>query len=107
MNETNAKRIEALTEMVGTADFATLNDQEGLCFPDDESVPRFLLMEHAPKYGRVWHTLHKTPEDAANYHDGQEYVEDWGVYKLFDLDNGDEFVPEIKTTWAKFDRAGA
>jgi len=88
-------------------DLSTLNNGEGLTFElepfdisDPGSVPRYLLIERG-KYGDDWCTLWHTPKDAADYHDGQEYIEDWGDYRLYDLDTGDEFYPEVTTTWVK------
>jgi hypothetical protein len=78
--------------------FDVLNDGEGVSELGAIDRLRWALVERS-KYGQTWVTLHATPQDAADYHDGQEYVEDWGDYELFDLDTGDSYYPEIATTW--------
>lgn len=96
-----------------------LNDGEGLRtlwnnidIPPAEAwmhgveVPRYLLCERSSRFGRAWFTLHESPEDAAEYHDGQEYPEDWGELELVDLDEPmREFYSETQTTFVERDRA--
>lgn len=57
---------------------------------EPEADGRWLLIERNVSHGTppYWLTTHDTPEAAADYHDGQEYVEDWTLVKLVDLDTG-------------------
>ncbi|MFP5319487.1 MAG: hypothetical protein ACLGI2_14495 [Acidimicrobiia bacterium] len=65
---------------------------------------RFLLVEVAHRHdGLHWMSAHDSPDDAAAYHDSQEYAEDWLIVTLVDLDTGDTFEAETHTL---FRRAG-
>lgn len=95
-----------------------VNDGEGLRsswnnidIPPDEAwmhgvtIGQFLLIERSPQYGKIWYTLHASPEDAAGYHDGQEYPEDWGTLELVDLDAPQrEFYVEVTTVFVERER---
>lgn len=57
--------------------------------PFDMDTP-FVLVETST-YGQTWITLHKTAQDAADAHVGQEYQEDWNVELLKNFRTGEEF----------------
>lgn len=51
----------------------------------------WLLVEksrHEPAHGDLFVTHFGSPEDAFDYHDGQEYPEDWPIVGLVNLDTG-------------------
>lgn len=95
-----------------------LNDGEGLRtnwneidIPPGEAhlhgveIGRYLLIERSPQYGKKWYTLHDSIEDAAGYHDGQEYPEDWATLELVDLDEPfKEFYAETTTVFIERER---
>lgn len=53
---------------------------------------RYLLIERNVGGDKPahWFSIHYSPEDAAEYHDGQEYAEDWEIEVLVDLETGEE-----------------
>lgn len=65
------------------------------------ALPRFALVEHSAD-GSPWFTLHDTPEQAAEYHHGQENAGLWTIVELVDLDDGSKLTAETKTavTWS-------
>lgn len=46
---------------------------------------RYALIEKSRCDGSVWITTWASPEQAADYHDNQEYAEDWNIEALVDL----------------------
>ena len=63
---------------------------------------RFVLVELAHRHdGRHWLSGHASPDDAARYHDGQEYAEDWLILTLVDLDTGDRYSAETRTAFTR------
>jgi hypothetical protein len=95
-------RAERLAELV-----AKYPPQDPGALPDDvgegEPEHRFLLVERTHYDGLHYLTTHETPEDAADYHDGQEYPDDWSIVELIDLDTGRTFDAEPHT---RFTSAG-
>lgn len=67
--------------------------------PDPAELEQFLLIEESRFDGEVCVTTWNTPAEAADYHDGQEYPEDWPIKKLIDLDTGNELRPVTVTEW--------
>lgn len=67
-----------------------------------EDGDRFALVEKS-RFDRDGDTYFlasfTTPEGAADYHDGQEWPEDWIIQRLIDLDTGDGFYPDVRTTF--------
>lgn len=69
----------------------------GMCEPQDIKPSgvagahhRWMLVERNLKSQPAYYvTLHATPDDAAAYHDGQEYADDWVIERLTDLDADD------------------
>lgn len=60
----------------------------------------WLLIEENTHDSRdYWHTRHDSPEAAAEYHDGQEYGEDWEIVGLWDLNMGTQYEAETRTTF--------
>lgn len=59
--------------------------------PDALSAdPVFVLVERSIYDGSYYLTGHDSAAGAANYHDSQEYAEDWTIVKLVDLTTGEE-----------------
>lgn len=75
--------------------------------PDDlaDLAARPFVMRESSRYGQTWITLWPSPEEAAAYHFGQEYAEDWEIDELFDLRNGDRFHVDVKPIVTKEVRA--
>jgi hypothetical protein len=63
---------------------------------DLDTLDQFCLIELS-RYGGYWISTHASRTAAAAAHDGQEYVEDWDVVALVDLDSGDEYTAETVT----------
>jgi hypothetical protein len=59
---------------------------------------QYVLIENG-LFEPIWVTCHHTPADAAAYHLGQEYLEDWNVHSLIDLDTGQRFDATHSLTW--------
>lgn len=55
----------------------------------DEAKP-YLLIEENVRGGEWWLTMFSTPDDAADYHAGQEYPDEWNIDRLVDLRDGSE-----------------
>ncbi len=75
---------------------------------DPDSVPdpdlltehqRYVLVERSVHDSSVWVTLAETLEAAGEYHDTQEYPEDWPIVGLWDLDTGEEYYPVPHTSF--------
>lgn len=106
MTMVDDKRIAAILDHIGLdepVDLDTLNDGDGLYVGGElatsgVTVPRYLLHEGGT-YKQEHHSLHDTPEDAADYSDNQEYADDWWAITLIDLDTGKTFYPKRHTTW--------
>ena len=63
---------------------------------------RFTLVEVAHHHdGRHFLSSHANPDDAARYHDEQEYAEDWLIVVLVDLDTGDSYSAETRTVFTR------
>lgn len=69
----------------------------------DEAGGRFLLVEYNRRNQQFWASRHATAESAAEFHDTQEYGEDWGIAALFDLDNGDRFDGVTKISFVAYE----
>jgi hypothetical protein len=63
-----------------------------------ESGKTWVLIEENVA-GGFWLTAHARQEDAAEYHLGQEYSEDWEVVELVDLTTGATYQPVRTITW--------
>ncbi len=70
------------------------------------SPGRYLLVEMNYRGAGYWATRHKSAEDAADYHTGQEYAEDWEPTLLLDLDTGRRFTGEPRVVWLPLDENG-
>lgn len=91
-------RAERLAELV-----KRYPPQDPGALPDDvssgEPEHRYLLVEQTHYDGGHYLTTHAAPEDAADYHDGQEYPDDWTIIELVDLDTGRTFDHAETTTF--------
>lgn len=65
-----------------------------------ENGGRFLLIEQNTRGEGWWASRHGTAQEAATYHDEQEYAGDWYECRLVDLDSGETFDALTTTTWA-------
>lgn len=92
------RRIAELIERHPLQDPAQFGD------PVDElaAAGRFLPVEVAHRHDGL-HSMsgHDSPEQAAAYHDNQEYAEDWAIVALVDLDTGDAFEAEAHTVFKR------
>lgn len=66
--------------------------------PPSSLVP-YVLVERSNVDGLHYMTCHSSPELAAEYHDGQEDVDDWTVVTLVDLNTGASYTPARSTTF--------
>lgn len=64
-----------------------------------DDLARWLLIERSVYDGELYLTSHNSPDEAADYHDFQEYVDDWIVDALVDLDTGTTRMASTQTTW--------
>lgn len=85
-----AKLVEALngytddaSHVLDLSDSLTMND-------------RFLLVERSTRDDRFWLTSHATVEDAGRYHMSDEYMEDWSIEVVIEIDTGEEFDVELE-----------
>ena len=62
---------------------------------------RFLLVEKSRYDALHFLSAHDSPEQAAEYVDGQEYPDDWKIVTLVDLDTGDAFAAEARTHFTR------
>lgn len=60
---------------------------------------RFVLIERSAYDSSYFVTTHASVEDAARYHDGQDQPDDWAIFTLIDLDTGQTFDHETRTTF--------
>lgn len=70
--------------------------QDPGCCPDPATASeclQYLLVESSRIDGGYWLTPFSTTDQAADYHDSQEYAGDWSVEGLYDLDTGNRFDP--------------
>jgi|SRR5581483_1792633 len=82
------------------ARFPELFDPDSVAAPEDLAEPqRYLLVERSIYDHTVWVTLAESLEAAGEYHDTQEYPEDWTIEGLWDLDTGEEYYPVPHTSW--------
>lgn len=78
-------------------------DDGGLDTWDGETTVGFILVEQANSDGGYWITQHDNPQSAADYHDMQEYAEDYEIVELIDIATGESF--EAHTDFVtRFDR---
>lgn len=92
---TKAERQAKITEVIESL---TLNDPHCGHVALD-TAERFLLVETNRYDGSAYVTVHESAEAAAQYHDRQEYPEDWPIQTLIDLDSDARFSPITTTTW--------
>ena len=71
----------------------------GLGIEDLKDPARWLLVEESRYDGSVWLTDAESPEEAVAAHDQQEYVEDWNVVGVVDLDTGEVIQPSATRTF--------
>jgi hypothetical protein len=57
---------------------------------DADADETFVLVERS-HYGQTWITLWDSADAAAQYHEGQEYAEDWRLDRLVDLRTETEY----------------
>lgn len=60
---------------------------------------RFALIERSTYDSSYFVTTHASVEDAARYRDGQDQPDDWAIFTLIDLDTGQTFDHETRTTF--------
>lgn len=76
------------------------SDPDAVVLPKDIlPTQRFVLVERSVHDSSVWVTLAETLEAAGEYHDTQEYPEDWPIEGLWDLDTGEEYYPVPNTSF--------
>lgn len=75
------------------------NIEDGSCLDALDPAGRFLLVEHNRLSATVWLSTWATPEEAAEYHDGQEYADDWFKCELIELSTGAELIGVTRTTF--------
>ena len=76
---------------------ARAKDQLG--WDNDDDRQRYVLVEESRYDGSYYVTSFETPFDAAEYHDIQEYPEDWIIETLIDTKTGDQYYAVQSTTW--------
>lgn len=64
----------------------------------DRNKPYILIEENVR--GGYWLTSFDTPERAADYHDNQEYGEEWTIVELVNVETGESLSPSTETTWS-------
>lgn len=93
--------IEALKEY-GIASLRTAYDRY-VTETDELEMDRYLLVEGnvgpAADEQPCYLTTHKSPQDAATYHLGQEHAQGWCVEYLLDLDTGQCYEVEKTITF--------
>ena len=62
-------------------------EQENSIDPEGFRRGRFVLVQKS-RFGGFWLTSFDSPGDAAEYHDGEEYPEDWPIIELLDTQTG-------------------
>ena len=96
-------RLVALDEEYG----AYMRQCYGQPFYQDGQTPLdvvkgdFILVEKSRHDSSYYVTVHDTPQGAAEYHDGQEYPEDWNIEFLENVETGEILEPQTSftTTW--------
>lgn len=73
--------------------------KDHLGWDNDDDRLRYMLLEENFYDKSAFVTTFDTPEEAAVYHDGQEYPEDWRIVALVDTQTGEEYYPVTTTTW--------
>jgi len=58
----------------------------------------FLLIERSVYDASLFVTVHESLAEAADYHDVQEYPDDWTIEYVLDLDTGERYVEAGRTT---------
>ena len=76
---------------------ARAKDQLG--WDNDDDRKRYALVEQSWYDDSYYVTTFDDPEEAAGYHDNQEYPEDWKIEGLFDRFNGDVWYAVPTTRW--------
>jgi hypothetical protein len=97
------------TEEVPAGRFDELLDEYGADPHDRADVAdwqldreaKYLLVERNLRAGGHWLSSHDSPATAADYHDRQEYAEEWEIVCLVDLESGEELEAstDVVTTW--------
>lgn len=79
-----------MSKMTGAEFLASYDGtmQSGWTKDDWDVRQRFILVECNRHGGQYWLTSHDTMEDAAKYHDEQEYPEDFAIEDLYDTQTG-------------------
>lgn len=88
---------DRLNALIDHYDASGTSDTEG-CNGDD----RYALVERNTRdSGEYWITTFPVIQDAAEYHDGQEYPEDWIIEVLIDLATDERYDAEPQTRFRK------
>lgn len=70
-------------------------------FAVEDDIPQWLLVE-ANRYDSTYClSVHASRRDAADYHDNQEYPEDWSIKVLVDLDTDERYGAVPSTRFEK------
>lgn len=64
----------------------------------DNGNGAYLLVEQNER-GGYWLSIHHDPDDAADYHNGDEYAEEWTVVALVDLRTGKRYTASTVIVW--------
>lgn len=85
MENERERRLRKLDEEYG----AYTRGAVGVPFYHNNAAWRYVLVEES-RYskGDFYLTMHPTLDDAASYHDSQEYPEDWDIRFLVDVKRG-------------------
>ena len=68
----------------------------------DDDLP-FVLIEASIYDGGHWLTRWVSLDAAADYHDGQEYPDDWDIVEVVDLSTGDRYQATTRTIFTEHD----
>jgi len=107
------RHLEAIDNELRRANYVALvteySDADKLA-PDDyvpvdasclTAMPRYCLVERSVGERRRYLTLHDARHEAASHHTTQEYMHDWTVEVLVDLDTGERWTGEYDITWTR------
>lgn len=92
----HAERRQRLLDLI--EQFPPIDPDYTMSLLDGTEYPKFLLIETSRYDGTFWLTAWDTPDDAASYHDCQDYPEDFNIHGLYDLDTGALFKVTSTTT---------